>query len=394
MKRKDINSSRMPVYRDAGFELYDATTTADAFKKETQHSREPDLYIYSRYRNPTVVSAEEEIMKLERCEWALLTQSGMSAIDTALSIFQHGKDTRPWLFFTEIYGGTISFIESVLKTRRGLDIQYFTPDNGNYDLHKFEHTIADLKPEFVYIETISNPMLIVADVSTITNIARKYGTKVIVDNTFSSPWLFKPLSDGADIVIHSATKYFSGHGNITAGVLCGNDKKLMEDAIEYRKFIGHTLSPDDAYRLQTQMQSFELRFSRQCSNAFSLAGYLNKIPVVKKVWFPGLKNHPTHLIAEILFKNKGYGAMITFDFDGKDPVEKRRRRDKFIKLVSEKIKLIPTLGDPHTILMPVEAVWGVKYPEPGMIRLSVGFEEYGELELSISDAMKKIKDKS
>ena len=384
----------MPVYRDAGFELYDATTTADAFKKETQHSREPDLYIYSRYRNPTVVSAEEEIMKLERCEWALLTQSGMSAIDTALSIFQHGKDTRPWLFFTEIYGGTISFIESVLKTRRGLDIQYFTPDNGNYDLHKFEHTIADLKPEFVYIETISNPMLIVADVSTITNIARKYGTKVIVDNTFSSPWLFKPLSDGADIVIHSATKYFSGHGNITAGVLCGNDKKLMEDAIEYRKFIGHTLSPDDAYRLQTQMQSFELRFSRQCSNAFSLAGYLNKIPVVKKVWFPGLKNHPTHLIAEILFKNKGYGAMITFDFDGKDPVEKRRRRDKFIKLVSEKIKLIPTLGDPHTILMPVEAVWGVKYPEPGMIRLSVGFEEYGELELSISDAMKKIKDKS
>jgi len=390
MKRKDINSSRMPVYRDAGFELYDATTTADAFKKETQHSREPDLYIYSRYRNPTVVSAEEEIMKLERCEWALLTQSGMSAIDTALSIFQHGKDTRPWLFFTEIYGGTISFIESVLKTRRGLDIQYFTPDNGNYDLNKFEHTISDLKPEFVYIETISNPMLIVADVSKITNIARKYGIKVIVDNTFSSPWLYKPLSDGADIVIHSATKYFSGHGNITAGVLCGNDKKLMEDAIEYRKFIGHTLSPDDAYRLQTQMQSFELRFSRQCSNAFSLAGYLNKIPVVKKVWFPGLKTHSTHLIAEILFKNKGYGAMITFDFDGKDPVEKRRRRDKFIQLVSEKIKLIPTLGDPHTILMPVEAVWGAKYPEPGMIRLSVGFEEYEELENTVSMAMNKI----
>ena len=112
MKRKEVNSSRMPVYRDAGFELYDASTTADAFKKETEHAREPDNYIYSRYRNPTVVSAEEEIMKLEGCDWALLTQSGMSAIDTALSIFQHGKETRPWLFFTEIYGGTISFIES------------------------------------------------------------------------------------------------------------------------------------------------------------------------------------------------------------------------------------------------------------------------------------------
>lgn len=390
MKRKEINSSRMPIYRDAGFELYDAETTAGAFKKETEHSREPELYIYSRYRNPTVVSAEEEIMKLEGCEWALLTQSGMAAVDTALSIFQHGKDGRPWLFFTEIYGGTISYIESVLKIRRGLDIQYFTPDNGNYDLNKLEKKISSLKPEFVYIETISNPMLIVADVAAITKIAKKYGTKVIIDNTFSTPWLYKPLSEGADLIIHSATKYFSGHGNLTAGVLCGNDKKLMQDAIEYRKFVGHTLSPDDAYRLQTQIQSFELRFSRQCSNAFSLADYLNKVHVVRKVWFPGLEDHPTHVIAEKLFKKKGYGAMITFDFDGRDLAEKRSRRDKFVQLVSEKIKLIPTLGDPHTILMPVEAVWGIKYPEPGMIRLSVGFEEYNVLESTISKAMQVI----
>jgi len=388
MKKKDINSSRMPIYRDAGFELYNAKNTSEAFKKEVDHSREPEFYIYSRYRNPTVVSAEAEIMKLEGCEWSLLTQSGMSAIDTALSIFQNGKETRPWLFFTEIYGGTISFIESVLKSRRGLDIQYFTPENGKYDLVKLEDAISVLKPELVYIESISNPMLIVSDVAKITVIAKKYGTKVIVDNTFATPWLFKPLSEGADIVIHSATKYFSGHGNLTAGVICGNDIKIMQAAIEYRKFVGHTLSPDDAYRLQTQIQTFELRFSRQCSNAYKLAGFLKSIPVVKEVWFPGLKNHPTHLIADKLFSNKGFGAMITFDFDGTDITEKRNRRDKFIELVSEKIKLIPTLGDPHTILMPVEVVWGAKYPEPGMIRLSVGFEEYDQLEETISKAMK------
>ena len=380
----------MPVYRDAGFELYDALTTADAFSKETEHSREPELYIYSRYRNPTVVSAEEEIMKLEGCGWALLTQSGMSAIDTALSIFQYGKATRPWLFFTEIYGGTISFIESVLKSRRGLDIHYFTPENELYDLAEFEKVISVLKPEFVYIETISNPMLIVADVAGILRIGKKYDTKVIIDNTFATPWLYKPLIAGADIVIHSATKYFSGHGNITAGVICGNDNKIMQSAIEYRKFVGHTLSPDDAYRLQTQVQSFVLRFSRQCSNATKLAGYLNEVSIIKQVWFPGLKKHPTHSVAEKLFGGKGYGAMITFDFAGKDKDEKRRRRDKFIKLVSEKIKLIPTLGDPHTILMPVEAVWGTKYPEPGMIRLSVGFEEYSDLEETVSNALGKI----
>ena len=390
MGKKEVNSSRMPVYRDAGFELFDAGTTAGAFRKETEHERVPDKYIYSRYRNPTVVSAEEEIMKLEGCEWALLTQSGMSAIDTAISVFQNGKETRPWLFFTEIYGGTISFIESVLKKRRGVDIHYFTPENGRYDHIEFEKVISGLNPEFVYIESISNPMLIVTDVGEVTRIASKYSAKVIIDNTFATPWLYKPLNEGVDIVIHSATKYFSGHGNLTAGVICGNNRKIMQDAIEYRKFVGHMLSPDDAYRLQTQIQSFDLRFSRQCSNASRLAEYLINVPAVKRVWFPGLKSHPTNGVAEKLFGGKGFGAMITFDFDGKDEIEKRSRRDKFIQLVSGKIKLIPTLGDPHTILMPVEAVWGAKYPEPGMIRLSVGFEEYSGLECTVSKAMEKI----
>jgi cystathionine beta-lyase/cystathionine gamma-synthase len=387
MKKKVINSSRVPVYRDAGFELYTAEMTANAFKSETEHLREPENYIYSRYRNPTVESAEQEIMKVEECKWALLTQSGMSAIDTALSIFQRGKDTKPWLFFTEIYGGTISYIESVLKVRRGLDIHYFTPANGKYDLTEFEKVISQLNPEFVYIESISNPMLIIVDVTEIVRITKKHGIKVILDNTFATPWLYKPLNEGVDIVIHSATKYFSGHGNLTAGVICGNDIKIMQAASEYRKFVGHMLSPDDAYRLQTQIQTFELRFKRQCENASKLADYLHNFPAINKVWYPGLKDHSTHAIADKLFKGRGFGAMITFDFGGKNDIEKRRRRDNFISLVSEKIKLIPTLGDPHTILMPVEAVWGVKYPEPGMIRLSVGFEQYDELEAIVKKAL-------
>jgi len=390
MRRKEINSSRVPVYRDAGFELSNSDFTAEAFRKETENEREPDNYIYSRYRNPTVVSAEEEIMRIEDCEWALLTQSGMSAIDTALSIFQRGSESRPWLFFNEIYGGTISFVESILKKRRGMDIHYFSPENENYNLIEFENLISGLKPEIIYIESISNPMLIVADVTQITRIAKKYGSKVIVDNTFATPYLYKPLIEGVDIVIHSATKYFSGHGNLTAGVLCGNDKEIMKSAIEYRKFVGHMLSPDDAYRLQTQIQSFELRFKRQCDNAFALAHYLTGFSVIKKVWFPGLKTHFSNNIAENIFKNKGYGAMITFDFNGINQAEKRSRRDKFIKLVSSRIKLIPTLGDPDTILMPVEAVWGAKYPEPGMIRLSVGFEDYNDLKAIFNRALIEI----
>jgi cystathionine beta-lyase/cystathionine gamma-synthase len=391
MKKREINSARMPVYRDAGFELYDADTTESAFRRETEHEREPDYYIYSRYRNPTVVSAEEEIMKTEGSEWALLTQTGMAAIDTALSVFQVKGDTRPWLFFSEIYGGTISYIESVLRGRRGLNIQYFTAKDFTYDLVEFEKTMSELRPSVVYIETISNPMLIVADVTGILTIARNYGSKVIVDNTFATPLLFKPLEAGADIVIHSATKYFSGHGNLSAGVLCGNDKKIMQAAIEYRKFVGHMLSPDDAYRLQTQLRTFELRFGRQCSSASELAAFLSHSDLIDKVWHPCLNNHPTHSIAEKLFGGKGYGAMITFDFAGKDKDEKKKRRDAFIRMVSGSIRLIPTLGDSETILMPVEAVWGAKYPEPGMIRLSVGFEIYDDLEAVISEALGKLR---
>jgi cystathionine beta-lyase/cystathionine gamma-synthase len=390
MKKKEINSSRMPVYRDSGFELYNSGLTAEIFRKETENDREPENYIYSRYRNPTVVSAEEEIMKLEGCRWALLTQSGMSAIDTAVSVFQKGKATGPWLFFSEIYGGSISFIEAVLRQRRGLDIHYFTPREGKYNLDELNKALESLRPSFVYIESISNPMLIVADVPEIVQIAAKYGSSVIIDNTFATPMLYRPLEDGIDLVLHSVTKYISGHGNITAGVICGNDDSLMRSAIEYRKFTGHMISPDDAYRLQSQIQTFSLRFSRQCENASRLAEFLNNDPAIERVWFPGLERHETHSIARKLFGNNGFGAMITFDMKGSDQTEKRKKRDWFISLVSDSIKLIPTLGDPQTILMPVEAVWGVRYPEPGMIRLSVGFEEYARLENTISEALKQV----
>lgn len=233
-------------------------------------------------------------------------------------------------------------------------------------------------------------MLIVADVYEIIRIAGKYRAKVIVDNTFATPYLFKPLDAGADIVIHSATKYLSGHGNLSAGVLCGNDPTIMKSAIEYRKFVGHMISPDDAYRLQTQIATFELRFERQCNNAARLAEFLQGIKMISKVWYPGLNTHITHENAARLFSGRGYGGMITFDFAGETPEVRRSRRDKFIEAVSEKIKLIPTLGDPCTILMPVEAVWGAKYPEPGMIRLSVGFEDYSDLESTVSRALESI----
>ena len=390
MNRKNVNSARVPVYRDSGFELKNAETTAGAFAEEGQHKREPDIYIYSRYRNPTVVAAEEEVMKVEKCDWALLTETGMAAVDTAVSVFQKGKSSEPWLFFTEIYGGTISFIDSILRKRRGLNIETFSPSDGRYDLDEFERVVKKLKPAIVYAETISNPLLVVADIPGVCAIASRYGARVIVDNTFASPFLFRPLEHGASIVIHSATKYLSGHGNLTAGVICGNDPEIMKEAIEYRKLTGHMISPDDAYRLTSQILTFRLRFEQQCRNAEMLAGLFSSSVIVSKVIYPDLASHPTHDISARLFGSLLPGGMLTIDFAGDDGQEKRRRRDSFIELVSGTIKLIPTLGDPHTILMPVEAVWGAKYPEPGMIRISAGFEESKELKKIVEDALNEV----
>lgn len=387
MKEKKIKSARVPLYRDSGFELTDADITRKAFLSESENEHIPPNFIYSRYRNPTVIDAEREIMKLEGSSWALLTQSGMSAIDTALSVFQSAGDGRPWLFNSEIYGGTDSYINSVLIARRGVSVHRFSPDGMSYNLQEFEKNIKESRPSLVFFEVVSNPMLIVAPVREIIEIIHRNGAVAIIDNTFASPHLIRPLEMGADIVVHSATKYFGGHGNITAGVLCGNDSGIMKKAIDYRKLVGHMLSPDDAYRLKTQVQSFDLRFSRQCDNALSIAHELEKSEAVAKVYYPGLPTHATHSTAKELFRDKAYGAIVTFSFAGEDDEQKRIRRDCFIDAVSPTIKLVPTLGDAHTILMPVEPIWGHRYPDPGMIRLSAGFEDTAFLVEKIRSAL-------
>lgn len=374
MKSKNVRSTRTPIYRDAGFLLGDIPTMQKAFVDETAHPRDPDLYIYSRYRNPTVATAEEQIMQIEEAKWSLLTQSGLAAIDVALSIFQkHGKPNR-WLFFSEIYGGTNSFIDRVLVDRRGVNVFRFTPNGSSYDMSKFEEYLVEVCPDLVFFEAITNPMLIVVDGKSVIELARKHGARVIVDNTFATPFLWRPLESGADLVVHSVTKYLAGHGNLSAGVVSGNDPELGRAAIEYRKLVGHMLSPDDAYRLSDMLKTFELRFARHCSNAGIVADFLQNHPAVEQVLYPGLRHHPTHAAAVTLFQGRGYGAMVTFDLQGMDNKQKADRCNAFIHRLADSIPLVPTLGDADSILMPIEPVWGDRYPFPGMVRLSVGIE--------------------
>lgn len=387
MKNKKVNTVQTPVYRDAGFFLKDIKTTQSAFEEELYHYRCPDLYIYSRYRNPTVAAAETALSHVEGSQWALLTQSGMAAIDTALSIFQKAQVTGKWLFFSEIYGGTNSYIDNILIARRGIKVERFYAKDGGYDLNEFSRLIKQHKPEVVYFEAVSNPMLVVADAKEIIRIAKKHRAFVLIDNTFATPNLWKPLQDNADLVIHSATKYLAGHGNITAGAICGNHPELEKLCIEYRKFVGHNLSPDDAARLKTQLKTFDLRVRKQNENALQLARQLEKHPKIEKVRYPGLESHQSYAQALKLFADRGFGAMITFDIKAH---HKRAALEKFIKNVSPQIPLIPSLGDVQTTLLPVEAVWGEKYPMPGTVRFSVGIEDYQRLEKIVFEALEHI----
>lgn len=388
MKTNGPKTTKVPVYRDTGFFLEDIPTTKRAFADELNYPRDPELYIYSRYRNPNVVAAENMIMELERSRWSVITQSGLAAIDVALSIFQEKTKTGKWLFFSEIYGGTNHFIDNVLVNRRGVEVVRFKPDGESYSLDKFRNLLKEHKPTLVFFEAISNPMLISIDADSFIKVAKEHGTVVLVDNTFPTPYLWRPLESGADIVIHSVTKYLAGHGNISAGVLSGNDALLEKTALEYRKLVGHMLSPDDAARLCDQLKTFELRMAKQCANAYSLASYLNHHPLVEKVLYPGLESHPTHREAFKFFRGRGYGAIITFDLAGSSNPEKANRCNRFIETLKDSIPLIPTLGDADTTLMPIEPVWGDKFPFPGMIRLSVGIEDVDILTSNIGRALK------
>jgi cystathionine beta-lyase/cystathionine gamma-synthase len=385
---RQASSKRTPIYRYAGFPFDSIEQAERAFQDEDNYPQSSSQFIYTRYGNPTVATTEQDLVALEgdQCEWALLTSSGMAAIDIALSVFHKGKETGTWLFFSELYGGTNTYINRVLKGRRAIKVERFEPreKEEKFNIDDFIKLLDEVKPSLLFFETTSNPLLIVANGEKIISAAKEREITVIVDNTFASPYLWHPLQSGADIVVHSATKYLGGHGNITAGVVCGGDNpKIEKEAKIYRKLVGHILSPDDADRLGTQLKTFELRFAKQCENAAKLAKVLEDHVAVKKVRYPGLESHVTYPEARELFGDKGSGAMITFELNGE-----RKACDIFVKNVSDHIAYIPTLGDSESILLHVSTAFGKdKYPSQGMIRLSVGFEPYEELEKSILSAL-------
>ncbi len=326
-------------------------------------------YIYTRLGNPTNTQLEEKLALLEGAEAAMSTASGMGAISASLWSALRAGDHM--IASDTLYGCTFALLNHGL-TRFGVDVEFV--DAGNP-----ENIRKAMRPntKVVYLETPANPTLKVIDIKAISDIAHENEEcMVMVDNTFCTPYLQRPLELGADVVLHSATKYLNGHGDVIAGFAAGNQEFINTVRLfGVKDMTGAVLSPFDAYLLLRGMKTLEVRMDRHCANAEKVAQFLVSHPAIKEVYYPGLESHPQYELAKKQMKLPG--AMIAFELKG--GVEEGRKLMNSVELCT----LAVSLGDTETLIQhPASMTHSPYEPEErlaagisdGLVRLSVGLE--------------------
>ena len=352
------------IDRTVGFRLGGVDETGTAFTTPLGEG----LFSYARRENPTVTDCERVLADIESCGWCILAPCGMAAINTALSIFNDARDTRPWIFPSDIYSGTAQYAAEVLESQRGISVRFAGPTGANSATASVIAAIEEEPPALVYVEPITNPLLDVIDVPAVVGAARRQGARVVVDNTVGTPYLFKPLEAGADLVVHSATKWLAGHNDVLAGVIGVDDPDLRARLLNHRNTIGSIIGADGAGRLKSELATFALRVARQNATALELAEYLENHPGVARVRYAGLASHADHALAQRLFGARGFGALITFDV-----ARGREGSSRFVDDLCPLIPHIPSMGDVTTSFLHIRACFGEAY-QPSTIRLSVGVE--------------------
>src|SRR5271165_819147 len=350
----------------------------DALRRYAEGDRE--LYLYSRYGNPTVAAAEEKIAALEGAEAAVVTSSGMAAeLVAALVACEAGDEIVSML---DIYGGTVKLFEQVLA-RCGIKTR-FIPYHEIANADRY----FSRKTRMLFLETPTNPTLRCVDLAALAAAGRKHKACVVVDNTFATPVLQKPLELGADIVMHSATKYLGGHSDLTAGVLAGS-KKWMDAARQTMILTGGCLDPGCADLLLRGLKTLHVRVERACRNAAQMAEALRRHPKVAHVYYPGLKDHPAHEL--VRRQMKAFGMMVSFDIRGGE-----RAAERFIDRLKLWYLATSLGGVESTVSYPVLSshiglsakqlqLLGVS---AATIRLSVGIEDAGNLMDDLEQALK------
>lgn len=341
-------------------------------------------FVYSRFGNPTVDEFERKIAYLEHAEAALGLGSGLGAISTAVMSVIKGGDHI--IFGDVIYGCTFAFFTKVLPL---FNIEYSIVDTS--DPAQVE---AAIKPNttMVYVETPANPTLKISDIAAIADVVHKReGITLIVDSTFASPYLQNPIDLGADLVVHSATKYLCGHGTVTAGVIAGSKKRIDRARMPFLQCFGAVLDPFAAWQIMLGMKTLGVRMERHCENAMKIAEFLDKHPKVDKVYYPGLPSHKGHEIAKK--QMRGYGGMMSVDLKG--GIDAAKTVLNSVKVIS----LATSLGNVDSLIQhsPTMSHFDMTPEErhkvhifDGQVRISVGLEDVNDLIADLSQALEKI----
>ena len=336
---------------------------------------------YSRTHNPTRFAYERCVAALEGGSRGFAFASGMAATSTLLELLDSGDHV---IAMDDIYGGSYRLFERVRRRSAGLDFSFVDLT----DPAAFEAAIT-AKTKLVWVETPTNPMLKIVDIQAISAIARKHGLRVVVDNTFASPALQRPLEHGADIVMHSATKYLNGHSDMVGGMLVvGDDAELGEQLAFLQNSIGAVQGPFDSFLALRGLKTLHLRMKAHCENAQLLAEYLETHPAIEKVIYPGLKSHPHHALAAR--QMDGFGGMLSVCVKGGFEGAKRFCERSSLFTLAESLGGVESLMN-HPAVMTHASVPPENRARLGisdnLVRLSVGIEHATDLKDDLAAAL-------
>ena len=351
---------------------YTGATSVPIYMASTFHQQKigENEYEYSRSGNPTREAVEKLIADLEDGTAGFAFASGSAAIDTVFSLFSAGDH---FVIGNDVYGGTFRLIDAVLK-RFGMT--FTVVDTRDLQAVKAAITPAT---KAIYLETPTNPLLRVTDIAAVAKIAKDRGILSIIDNTFSSPYVQRPLDLGVDIVLHSASKYLGGHSDLVAGLVVTKDQALGEKIGYLQNAIGGILAPQESWLLQRGMKTLSLRMRAHLANAEVIFNYLKNQPLVSKIYYPGDPNNPDYEVAQK--QMHGFGAMISFELQaGLDPKQFVEQLQVITLAESlgalESLIEIPALMTHGSIPRDIRLKNGIK---DELIRLSVGVEDQKDL---------------
>ena len=327
---------------------------------------------YSRTHNPTRHALENAFASIENGEFGLAFGSGLAAIDAVMKLLKPGDEV---ISTNDLYGGSYRLFTKIFQDF-GIKFHFI----GMQDTANIEELI-NKNTKLIWVETPTNPMMNIIDIKAVSKISKKHKILLAVDNTFATPYLQQPMDLGADIVMHSATKYLGGHSDVVMGALVANDKDLADRLYFIQNASGAVCGPQDSFLVLRGIKTLHVRMQRHCENGKAVAEYLKKHPKVEKVYWPGFEDHPNHLIARSQMKD--FGGMISFTTKGND-------YNKAIKIV-ENLKvftLAESLGGVESLCGHPASMTHASIPKTerektgvvdSLIRLSVGIEDIDDL---------------